>query len=75
MEYGRGGNPTYGLGDTGGGSRRVRRAPLAAAGGARAAEVGALDRQAAESALAAIISPLPHYRGKPSALIAAIADS
>jgi diguanylate cyclase (GGDEF)-like protein len=52
---------------------RVPRAPITPAGRARAAEVGATARQAAEAALSAAVAPLPHYRGKPSSLIAAIA--
>ena len=52
---------------------RIPRAPISPAGRAMAAEVGLLGRQAAEAALAAIISPLPGHRGKPSTLIAAIA--
>ena len=66
-------NQTYVFAETDDDSARIPRAAISAAGRARAAEVGDLARQAAESALAAIISPLPHYRGKPSALIAAIA--
>ncbi len=52
---------------------RIPRAPISAAGRTRAAEVGELARHAAEAALTAIVDPLPHYRGKPSSLIAAIA--
>lgn len=52
---------------------RVPRAPISAEGRARATEVGEAARRAAERALAAVINPLPHYRGKPSPLIAAIA--
>jgi diguanylate cyclase (GGDEF)-like protein len=54
-------------------SARIPRAPISADGRIRAAEVGEQARQAAEAALAAIVDPLPHYRGKPSSLIAAIA--
>jgi diguanylate cyclase (GGDEF)-like protein len=54
-------------------SARIPRAPISAAARALATEVGDLGRQAAEAALAAIIDPLPHYRGKPSSLIASIA--
>ena len=54
-------------------SARIPRAPISADGRSRAAEVGEQARQAAEAALAAIVDPLPHYRGKPSSLIAAIA--
>jgi diguanylate cyclase (GGDEF)-like protein len=66
-------NQTYVFAETDDDSARIPRAPISPDGRARAAEVGDLARHAAESALAAIISPLPHYRGKPSALIAAIA--
>jgi HD-GYP domain-containing protein (c-di-GMP phosphodiesterase class II) len=52
---------------------RIPRAPITPAGRAMAAEVGRTARQAAEAALSAAVSPLPHYRGKPSSLIAAIA--
>ncbi|HEX5148272.1 MAG TPA: diguanylate cyclase [Candidatus Limnocylindrales bacterium] len=51
---------------------RVPSAPISAAGRACAQEVAAVARQAAESALSDIIAPLPHYRGKPSVLIATI---
>ncbi len=52
---------------------RIPRAPISPAGRAAATEVGMAARQAAEAALSAAVSPLPHYRGKPSSLIAAIA--
>jgi diguanylate cyclase (GGDEF)-like protein len=52
---------------------RIPRAPISPAGRAMAADVGRLARQAAEAALSAAVSPLPHYRGRPSSLIAAIA--
>lgn len=52
---------------------RVRRSPISAEGRARATEVGKAARHAAEAVLAAVVSPFPHYRGKPSPLIAAIA--
>ncbi len=51
---------------------RVPRSPISAAGRARAIEVGRAAREAAAAALTAVISPLPHYRGQPSALIASI---
>ncbi len=54
---------------------RIPRAPISPAGRHRAAEVGNAARRAAEASLAGVISPLPHYRGKPSSLIAAIAVS
>lgn len=66
-------NQTYVFAEVDDDTARVPRSPISAAGRARATEVGELGRQAAEAALAAIISPLPHYRGKPSSLIAAIA--
>jgi diguanylate cyclase (GGDEF)-like protein len=51
---------------------RVPRAPISAAGRARALEIGMAARDAATASLTAVISPLPHYRGQPSALIASI---
>lgn len=51
---------------------RVPRAPISAAGRARAVEIGHQARDAATLALTAVLSPLPHYRGQPSALIASI---
>jgi putative nucleotidyltransferase with HDIG domain len=51
---------------------RVPSAPISAAGRTRAREVGAVARRAAEAALSDFITPLPHYRGKPSVLIATI---
>lgn len=52
---------------------RVPSAPISAAGRARAMEVAAVARQATETALSNLIAPLPHYRGRPSVLIATIA--
>jgi hypothetical protein len=54
---------------------RVPRAPISAAGRARAVEIGRLAREAATAALASVLDPLPHYRGQPSALIASIVVS
>ena len=51
---------------------RVPRAPISAAGRARAVAIGQLARDAATTALASVLDPLPHYRGQPSALIASI---
>ena len=51
---------------------RVPRAPISAAGRARALEIGQAARDAATASLTSVISPLPHYRGQPSALIASI---
>jgi diguanylate cyclase (GGDEF)-like protein len=51
---------------------RVPRAPISSAGRARAVEIGRQARDAATTALASYILPLPHYRGQPSALIASI---
>ena len=49
---------------------RVPRAPISPAGRALAIEVGRIARDAATASLTSVISPLPHYRGQPSALIA-----
>ena len=54
-------------------SARIPRAPISSTARAAAAEVADRGRQAAEAALASVIMPLPHYRGRPSALIATIA--
>ena len=51
---------------------RVPRAPISAAGRARAVEIGQHAREAATAALTSVLAPLPHYRGQPSALIASI---
>jgi diguanylate cyclase (GGDEF)-like protein/putative nucleotidyltransferase with HDIG domain len=52
---------------------RVPRAPISAAGRARAVEIGQRARDAATAALTSVLAPLPHYRGQPSPLIASIA--
>jgi diguanylate cyclase (GGDEF)-like protein len=54
---------------------RVPRAPISAAGRARALEIGRAARDAATAALTSVIAPLPHHRGQPSALIASIVVS
>ncbi len=51
---------------------RVPRAPISAAGRARAVEIGEQARAAATAALTSVLAPLPHYRGQPSPLIASI---
>jgi diguanylate cyclase (GGDEF)-like protein len=51
---------------------RVPRAPISAAGRARAMEVGRAAREAATAALTAVVSPLPNHRGQPSAMLATI---
>jgi diguanylate cyclase (GGDEF)-like protein len=51
---------------------RVPRAPISAAGRARAIEIGRQARDAATDALTRVLSPLPHYRGQPSPMIASI---
>jgi diguanylate cyclase (GGDEF)-like protein len=51
---------------------RVPSAPISSAGRARALEIAALARRATEAALSDVIAPLPHYRGRPSVLIATI---
>ncbi|MEX2011454.1 MAG: diguanylate cyclase [Chloroflexota bacterium] len=54
---------------------RVPRAPISPAGRARAVEIGRLAREAATASLTSVISPLPHYGGQPSALIATIVSA
>jgi diguanylate cyclase (GGDEF)-like protein len=54
---------------------RVPRAPISAAGRARAVEIGQRARDASMAALTSVLNPLPHYRGQPSALIASIVVS
>jgi diguanylate cyclase (GGDEF)-like protein len=51
---------------------RVPRAPISDIGRERAMEIGRRARDAATDMLTSFIAPLPHYRGQPSALIAAI---
>lgn len=65
-------NQTYVFAEVDDDSARIPRSPISADARSRAAEVGDLGRRAAEAALSAIISPMPHYRGRPSSLIAAI---
>ncbi|HEX5589344.1 MAG TPA: diguanylate cyclase [Candidatus Limnocylindrales bacterium] len=50
----------------------VIRSPISPSGRTQAIELGRRAHGAAADALAQIISPLPHYRGQPSALIATI---
>ncbi|CAN5260371.1 hypothetical protein BH23CHL9_BH23CHL9_13320 [soil metagenome] len=66
-------NQTYVFAEVDDESARIPRSPISKEARTRAAEVGDLGRQAAEAALSAIVDPMPHYRGKPSSLIAAIA--
>jgi diguanylate cyclase (GGDEF)-like protein len=54
---------------------RVPRAPISAAGRARALQVGQQARDAATAALTSVLVPLPHHRGQPSATIATIVVS
>jgi diguanylate cyclase (GGDEF)-like protein len=54
---------------------RVTRAPISEEGRARAEAIGREARAAATAALTAVLAPLPHYRGQPSALIASIVVS
>ena len=54
---------------------RVPRAPISTEGRASALEIGRAARVAAEQMLHSVIEPLPHYRGKPSELIAVIATT
>ena len=66
-------NQTYAFAEVDDDSARIPRAPISTAARAAAADVGERGRRAAEAALASIIMPLPHYGGRPSALIATIA--
>jgi diguanylate cyclase (GGDEF)-like protein len=54
---------------------RVPRAPVSPAGRDNAARLGRAARGAAEELLQSVVLPLPHYRGKPSELIAEIATT
>jgi len=52
---------------------RIPRAPISPAGREIARQVGRIAREAAQSALTALITPGPHSNGQPSAMIASIA--
>src|SRR3990172_2026443 len=54
---------------------RIPRAPVSAEGRESAIEIGRAARAAAEGLLHSVIRPLPHYRGKPSELIAEVATT
>jgi diguanylate cyclase (GGDEF)-like protein len=54
---------------------RVPRAPISAEGRASALELGRAARVAAEQMLHSVMEPQPHYRGRPSELIAVIATT
>lgn len=54
---------------------RVPRAPVSPEGRERALEIGRAARAAAEDLLRSATAPLPHYGGRPSQLIAALATS
>lgn len=66
-------NQTYVFAEMDDDSARIPRAPISKAAREAAVEVAERGRQAAEAALASVIMPLPHYRGRPSSLIATIA--
>ena len=66
-------NQTYVFAEVDDDSARIPRAPISPTARAAAIEVAERGRQAAEAALASVIMPLPHYRGRPSSLIATIA--
>jgi diguanylate cyclase (GGDEF)-like protein len=66
-------NQTYVFAEADDDSARIPRAPISPAARAAAAAVAEQGKHAAEAALASVIMPLPHYRGKPSSLIATIA--
>ncbi len=68
-------NQTYVFAEMDDDSARIPRAAISSEGRARAAVVGHLACEAANAALSSIVSPLPHYRGRPSPLIAEIAVS
>ena len=54
---------------------RVPRAPISAAGRARAMDLGRQAREAATDFLATAMAPLSHHRGQPSAMISSIVVS
>ncbi len=54
---------------------RVPRAPISAAGRARAVEIGRQAREAATDFLISAIAPLPRHQGRPSAVIESIVVS
>ncbi len=54
---------------------RIPRAPISAEGRESAVEIGRAARAAAEELLHSVVRPLPHYRGKPSELIAEVATT
>jgi diguanylate cyclase (GGDEF)-like protein len=54
---------------------RVPRAPISTQGRENATRVGQAARAAAEDLLRSMVAPLPHYRGRPSELIADIATT
>ena len=66
-------NQTYVFAEIDDDSARIPRAAVSTEGRRRAAMVGDLARQAANAALAAVVSPLPDYRGRGSPLIPEIA--
>jgi len=51
---------------------RVPRAPISAAGRARAIELGRVAREAAVASLTAVVSPVAHHRGRPSPVMTSI---
>ncbi len=66
-------NQTYVFAEEDDDSARIPRAPISQEARQRATDVGDQARRAAESALSAVLAPMPHYAGQPSPLIAAIA--
>ncbi|HEX5465847.1 MAG TPA: diguanylate cyclase [Candidatus Limnocylindrales bacterium] len=54
---------------------RVPRAPISPQGREDAARIGRAARAAAQELLQSVVAPLPHYRGRPSQLIAEIATT
>ena len=54
---------------------KVPRAPISAAGRARAIAIGRQAREAATIALHAVVAPMPNHRGQPSPVIASIVSA
>ncbi|HET7727045.1 MAG TPA: diguanylate cyclase [Candidatus Limnocylindrales bacterium] len=54
---------------------RVPRAPISAAGRARAIELGRVARDAAVASLASVVTPVPNHRGRPSPVMTSIVNA
>ncbi|MBA3779518.1 MAG: diguanylate cyclase [Chloroflexi bacterium] len=53
---------------------RVPRAPVSVEGRARAVAIGRVAREAAQRVIEGVVEPLPHYRGRPSKMLAEVAS-